>query len=180
MSRIEAGGLRADSEPYPLDDLVATVVARLGPQVGTRQLTIDIPAELPPVNVDAMFLDQALTNVVENALKYAPNGAPVRISASAIDGGRARLVVEDAGPGVPSGALSRLFDKFYRVPRAGEGSRRGTGIGLTVVRGLVEAMGGSVGARPSKLGGLAVVIDLPVAAKPAPAEPSELAADATR
>ena len=179
LSRIEAGGLRAETEPYPLDDLVSTALARLRGQVGDRAVTIDVPADLPPVDVDATFVDQALTNVIENTLKYAPPTAPVRISALLTDTGRARLVVEDGGPGVPSGALSRLFDKFYRAPRVGEGSRRGTGIGLTVVRGLVEAMGGSVSARPSSLGGLAIVIDLPLASTPSPSDKTELAAGPT-
>ena len=75
-----------------------------------------------------------------------------------------RLVVEDAGPGVPDDALPRLFEKFYRVRRRGEGARRGTGVGLAVVRGLAETMGGRIGARRSELGGLAIDIDLPLAA----------------
>lgn len=74
------------------------------------------------------------------------------------------MIIEDGGPGVPADTLPRLFEKFYRVPRKGEGSRRGTGIGLSVVRGLVEAMGGRVGARASDLGGLAIELDLPIAA----------------
>ena len=77
--------------------------------------------------------------------------------------GMVRVTIEDGGPGVPAEALPRLFEKFYRVPRKGEGSRRGTGIGLSVVRGLVDAMGGRVTARPSSLGGLAIDIDLPAA-----------------
>ena len=78
--------------------------------------------------------------------------------------GRVRVTIEDGGPGVPAESLPRLFEKFYRVPRKGEGSRRGTGIGLAVVRGLIEAMGGQVVARPSSLGGLAVDFDVPIAA----------------
>jgi signal transduction histidine kinase len=74
-----------------------------------------------------------------------------------------RLTVEDTGPGVPPDALARVFDKFYRVPGRDRGSRSGTGIGLAVVRGLVETMGGRVGARLSDLGGLALDLDLPAA-----------------
>ena len=74
-----------------------------------------------------------------------------------------RVTVEDGGPGVPRSALPHLFDKFYRVQQRGDGSRPGTGIGLAVVRGLTEAMGGSVSARRSDLGGLAIDIDLPAA-----------------
>ena len=83
-----------------------------------------------------------------------------------------RLTVEDSGPGVPEEALPRLFEKFYRPPRppaaagraaAAAGARSGTGIGLAVVRGLVEAQGGTVRARRSRLGGLAIDLDLPAA-----------------
>jgi signal transduction histidine kinase len=78
-----------------------------------------------------------------------------------------RLTVEDAGPGVPEVELPRLFERFHRVPRAREGSRRGLGIGLSVVKGLSEAMGATVEAASSTLGGLAITIVL----RAAPAEP---------
>ena len=84
----------------------------------------------------------------------------MRISACDLGGGRIRLTIEDAGPGVPADALPHLFEKFYRVPRSGEGARRGTGLGLAVVRGLVETMGGRISARPSELGGLAMDLEL--------------------
>ena len=79
---------------------------------------------------------------------------------------RVRLSVEDAGPGVADQVMGRIFDKFYRVPGVADGSRSGTGIGLAVVLGLVEAMGGRVAARRSELGGLAIDFDLPMAALP--------------
>lgn len=174
MSRIEAGGLRADIEPYPLDALVETSLRRFGSKLADRTVDIELPEDLPLVTVDATFMDQILTNVIENALKYAPPPAPIRISARGI-GDRVRLVVEDGGPGVPAESLPRLFEKFYRVARTGEGARRGTGVGLAVVRGLVETMGGEIVARPSPLGGLALIIDLPIAA-PDPAADSPLPA----
>ena len=111
-----------------------------------------------------MFIGQILSNTLDNAAKYGGPGAPIRIAAAVAPNGRVRVTVEDGGPGVPAESLPRLFEKFYRVPRRGEGSRRGTGIGLAVVRGLIEAMGGTVVARPSPLGGLAVDFDVPVAA----------------
>jgi signal transduction histidine kinase len=92
----------------------------------------------------------------------------VRISAREIPGAPyLRLTVEDAGDGVPSEGIDRLFEKFYRVPGKEHGSRAGTGVGLAVVRGLIEALGGLVGARRSVLGGLAIDLDLPTAAVPA-------------
>jgi signal transduction histidine kinase len=77
-----------------------------------------------------------------------------------------RITVEDDGPGVPDETLPRLFEKFYRVPGQSDGARRGMGIGMSIVKGLVEAMGGTVSARRGELGGLAVDILLPAAPMP--------------
>jgi two-component system, OmpR family, sensor histidine kinase KdpD len=166
LSRIEAGALRAERDVYDLEDLVGQTVDRLRWRLGDRSVVVGLM--VPPVEVDPVFLDEALTNAIENAIKYTPPGTPIRIAANQIPGEpRVRLTVEDAGPGVPEPVLSRIFDKFYRVPGVAGGSRSGTGIGLAVVRGLVEAMGGRVEARRGELGGLAIDIDLPVARVPA-------------
>jgi two-component system sensor histidine kinase KdpD len=162
LSRIEAGALRADLEPTDLDDIVRPILDRLGDRLEGRSVEIDLPGPDQAVLVDPVFLDQIVTNLLENAAKYVPVGALVRISAAR----RAESVlvtVEDSGPGVPPAALTRLFEKFYRVTGTGTRSRPGTGIGLAVVRGLTEAMGGRVHARQSDLGGLAVDVDLPIA-----------------
>jgi two-component system sensor histidine kinase KdpD len=160
LSRIEGGALHPDLELYDLGDLVDPVAERLMPMLRPAPVEIQVPDDLPAVRVDALFVDQILTNLLENAARYAPDKA-IRVSAGEADGG-VELVVEDAGPGVPQAQLTRLFDRFYRGP-ARQGSRRegGSGIGLTVVKGLAEAMGGSVEARASDLGGLAVAVKLP-------------------
>ena len=165
LSRIEAGALRPDLEALDLRDVVERAVDRLRPLLGDRPVTIDLPDELPPVRSDPVLLDTIVGNLVENAGRYAPPPAPLAISA-VTGNGLIRLVVEDGGPGVPAQSLPRLFDKFYRVDRMGGGSRRGLGIGLAVVRGLAEGMGGTVEASPSPLGGLRIVVELPVAATP--------------
>jgi two-component system sensor histidine kinase KdpD len=165
LSRIEAGALVAERDIYELDDLVAGSLDRLRRRMGDRPLEVDLGA--PPVEVDPTFLGEAVANVVENALKYTPPGTALRVSAAGLDTETVRLTIEDAGPGVPEGSLGRLFDKFYRVPGGTRGSRSGTGVGLAVVRGLVEATGGRVQARHSELGGLAIDLDLPRAPVPA-------------
>jgi two-component system sensor histidine kinase KdpD len=180
MSRIEAGGLRADSEPYPLEELVRTTLYRVRP-AARRPVEVQLAPELPLVLVDPTFMDQILTNVIENALRYAPANAAIRLTAARLsEGPFVRLVIEDAGQGVPDDALPHLFEKFYRVRRRGEGARRGTGVGLAVVKGLVETMGGRIGARRSELGGLAMDIDLPLAAPKAQTETPNETAGAVR
>jgi two-component system sensor histidine kinase KdpD len=162
LSRIEAGALRAERDVYELDDLVGQTIDRLRTRLGGRPLEISL--EAPPVLVDPVFLDEAVTNALENAIKYAPPIAVIRVSAGPVAGEpRVRLTIEDAGTGVPDEILPKIFDKFYRVPGVGGGSRSGTGIGLAVVRGLVEAMDGRVTGRRSELGGLAIDLDLPLA-----------------
>ena len=162
MSRIEAGELKANLGVFDVADLVDQAVQRFGSTKAHQPLSVEAAHDLPPVVADEVFLGQVLANALDNAAKYAGPNAPISISAHR-QGDRVRVTVEDGGPGVPKEALPRLFDKFYRVPRKGEGSRRGTGIGLSVVLGLAQAMGATVAARPSSLGGLAIDVDLSIA-----------------
>lgn len=168
MSRIEAGGLRARLEVFPLEDLVRATIARFAGQMDGRTVAISIPSDFPPVSVDEIFFDEVVTNLLENAIRHAPPSAPIQVSAVAQADGTVRLRVEDGGPGVPAAALERVFDKFYRVPTTTGRAQRGSGLGLAVVRGFVEAMGGHVTAHTSDLGGLAVDIVLQAAVDPAP------------
>lgn len=165
LSRIEAGALRAERDVYELDTLVGATLDRLRSRLADR--TLEVALDVSPVNVDPVFLDEAVTNIVENAIKYTSPDTALRIGATELDDDWVRLTVEDAGEGVPAASRARLFDKFYRVPGVPARSRAGTGIGLAVVRGLVEAMDGRVDARESALGGLAIDIDLPAAHVPA-------------
>jgi len=165
LGRIEAGELRADLDVFELDDLAGRTIDRLGPRLAGHDLRVDVGPL--PVLVDPVFLDEALTNVLDNALKFTGSGSTISIGAESLDSDWIRLVVEDDGPGVADGAFDALFERFHRRPAADGRLRPGTGIGLAVVRGLVEAMGGRVQARPSTLGGLAVEMDLPHALLPA-------------
>ncbi len=166
MSRIEAGELRPNLAVFDLADLIHDAVLRSAAAHANRPPEVVLAAGLPLVSVDEVFIGQILVNLIDNAAKYAGGDAPIRISAVAGDGtppAFVRVTVEDGGPGVPDALLARLTEKFYRVPRPGEGSRRGTGIGLSVVKGLMDAMDARVTFRRSELGGLAVDLDLPAA-----------------
>jgi len=165
LGRIEGGALHPSLELYDLADLVDPVVERVAPALAPSTVEVEMPADLPAVKVDAIFVDQIVTNLLENAGRYAA-GKQIRISAKAV-GSEVWLQVEDAGPGVAATALPHLFERFYRAPRRqGSRSEGGSGIGLAVVKGLADAMGGSAFARPSTLGGLEVVVRLPVEVEP--------------
>ena len=166
LSRVEAGGLRVEREVYDLADLLEPTLERARRRLTGHELKVALK-DVPPVEVDAVLLDQVLANLLENAAKYTPPGTLIRVGARLVpDTQLVRITVEDAGPGVPDTALPRLFEKFYQVPGRSAGSRSGTGVGMAVVRGLTEALGGRVAARRSELGGLAVDVDVPAARPP--------------
>lgn len=164
LGRIEAGALRPELDVFELDDLAGRTVDRFARRFEGHELRLEIGSQ--PVLVDPVFLDEALTNLLDNALKFAGEGATIRVSATRVGDEIVRVVVEDSGPGIPDTLTDRVFEAFYRGPSGGPGVRPGTGIGMAVVRGLVEAMAGSVRARRSDLGGLAVELDLPLAELP--------------
>jgi two-component system sensor histidine kinase KdpD len=163
LSRIEGGALRAETEALDLSEFVGRTVERA--RVAAKKIVLEMEPDLPNVLVDEVFLDQVLANVIENAVRYGGPTIEVRGRANR-DRSAVELRVEDDGPGVPDRSLDLLFDKFYQVPRAAGAARRGMGIGLTVVAGMVLAMGGRVRAARSELGGLAVVVTLPVVEVP--------------
>jgi two-component system, OmpR family, sensor histidine kinase KdpD len=166
LSKITSGGLHPDLEPHELWSVVQPVVDRLRPSLGDRRISVDVAETLPPVLADAVLLDIVITNLLDNVGAHSAPDAPVSIRANEEDG-MVRLVVEDGGPGVPVDVIGSLFERFRRGPTRGGGSRRGLGIGLSVVRGLVDAMSGQVTADRSPLGGLAVSVRL----RPAPLDP---------
>jgi two-component system sensor histidine kinase KdpD len=167
LGRIEGGALHAAREVVELEDVVDRVIGRIERRPDDPPIEVDVPGATA-VEGDPIMLEEVLLNVLDNAARHTPPGTRVRVVATDLQGEPfIRVTIDDDGPGVPPDALPRLFEKFYRVQPAGRPARRGTGIGLAVVRGLVVAMGGRVGARPGELGGLAIDIDLPVARIPA-------------
>jgi two-component system sensor histidine kinase KdpD len=167
MSRIEAGELHPSTSAFVLADLVDAAIARAGLLRSSANLTIDVPNDLAPVEVDDVLFGQVLGNILENADRHAGHDAEIVVRARS-DEEHVVLTIDDGGPGVPEVSVSRLFEKFYRVPRPSEGSRRGTGTGLAVVLGLMTAMDGSVSAGRSDLGGLRLELVIPIARVPRP------------
>jgi signal transduction histidine kinase len=120
------------------------------------------------VLVDAVLLDTAISNILDNVARHTPERTNVEAGIERAGPDRLRLTIEDDGPGVPADVLEAIFDRFRRGPTATPepSARRGMGIGLSIVRGMTEAMGGTAVATRGRLGGLAVSLDLPAAPEP--------------
>lgn len=144
LSRIESRELKLDLEPLDLAAVVERTLAQHAHRAQMKGITLahDMSGA-PGVRADRRALEHALGNLVDNALKYCPEGASVRISA-AIEDGHVRVAVADTGPGIPPEHLPRLFERFYRVDAGRSRELGGTGLGLAIVKHLVEAMGGTV------------------------------------
>ncbi|HEY9377610.1 MAG TPA: ATP-binding protein, partial [Jiangellaceae bacterium] len=154
LSRLQAGAVRPLSRPVSLDE----IVPRATEGVPRDRIRIDVPEALPLVNADPGLVERVVANVVENALRYAPPGVPVVVSASDF-GHRVELRVVDRGPGVSDEAKASMFEAFQRLGDSPAGD--GVGLGLAVARGFVEAVGGTLSAEDTPGGGLTMVISLP-------------------
>lgn len=145
MSRIEGGALKPEKEWYPIDELIHDVSGHMQLLLQGRDIRMTIPDDLPPVELDYLQMDQVLTNLLENAVRYTPAASPIELSVELVDT-QMMVSIGDYGPGVPADDVERIFDKFYRVlntRQKGTGVR-GSGLGLAVCRGLIEAHGGRI------------------------------------
>jgi two-component system, OmpR family, sensor histidine kinase KdpD len=158
ITRLEAGVRKVQPELCDVQDLVGVALERLGERLEAREIVLDLPEGLPPVPMDLPLMAQALVNLVDNALKYSPADEPITVQAEAT-ASELHLTVRDRGPGIPEGDLARVFDKFYRVQRSSEVT--GTGLGLPISKGIVEAHGGRIWAANQAGGGAALTIVLP-------------------
>lgn len=163
MSRIEEGVLKPEKDWYSVKALIQDVVGRMAPSLEGRQVQVDLPDDLLLVELDYLMIDQVLTNLLENALRYTPAASPLEIRAR-LEDEQVIIRVADRGPGIPPAHLERVFDKFYRVlhEQPSEGYPHGSGLGLAVCRGLIEAHHGRIWAEPREGGGLMVFVMLPV------------------
>jgi two-component system, OmpR family, sensor histidine kinase KdpD len=160
MSRIEGGALNPARQWEDIGDIVGGVLSRMRPQFQGRQLSVHIPPDLPLVWANAALIDQVLTNLIDNALKYTPDKTPIAISAEVRDTDL-YISVADQGPGITAEALPHIFDKFFRVIGP-ERHADGTGLGLAICKGIVEAHGGAIWAENRAAGGARFVFTLPL------------------
>ncbi len=142
MTRLESGAIEPRLSLVDLAELVGSALERAGKILAAHHVRLDIPADLPMLELDPVLFEQVLFNILDNAAKYAPAGSLVRIEARG-DARSVQLSVIDEGSGIAPDDLERIFDKFYRV-HAQDRQRAGTGLGLAICRGFIEAMGGSI------------------------------------
>jgi two-component system phosphate regulon sensor histidine kinase PhoR len=146
LSRIESRELRLQLEPIDLGEAAEHSAALLREKADKRkhQIIVRVPDDLPLALADRRGLEQVLTNLIDNAIKYCPEGA--RITARGTEShGRVEIAIEDTGPGIEERHLPRLFERFYRVDPGRSRDMGGTGLGLSIVKHVVESMGGQVG-----------------------------------
>ncbi|MGV9680937.1 ATP-binding protein [Nocardia sp. NPDC003482] len=161
-SRLAAGAVRPQLRRVYLDEVVGRTVVGLtmGSRGARRAAVARVKVEVGDVSVraDSGLLERVLANLIDNALRYTPGDTPIRVTAERT-GDRVSITVVDYGPGVPTGLEDQLFEPFQRL--GDRDNSTGVGLGLSVVRGFVEAMGGTVHAEPTPGGGLTMVLDLP-------------------
>jgi two-component system sensor histidine kinase KdpD len=167
MTRLEAGGLALKKEWQPLQEVVGSALHALDRRLRGREVVTSLPADLPLVNIDAVGIQQVLTNLLDNAVEYSPSASPIDIVAKSTE---QEVIVEvaDRGPGLPPGTEKRVFEKFFRAAR-GDG-RRGIGLGLAICRGIVEAHGGAISAANRPGGGAVFRFSLPRTGEPPPVD----------
>ncbi|MGV3621807.1 MAG: DUF4118 domain-containing protein [Archangium sp.] len=169
MTRVQAGALQVKKEWVPVDELIGSARTRLSAQLAGREVHV-ANSDVEFLQVDPVLFEQVLLNLLDNAAKYTPERSPIDLAVIRAHGG-ARVLVGDRGPGVEPQEAERLFDKFYR------GTQRaipGAGLGLAIVRGIVEAHGGRIHVEPRDGGGARFIIDLPLDGTP-PEVPEESA-----
>jgi two-component system sensor histidine kinase KdpD len=163
ISRIEAGGLPLNKVPEDLSEIVGIAVSRLTPMLAGRTLTVYIPDSLPLVPVEAVQIDRVLTNLLENAIKFSPEGSEIVLRAT-IEGDSVVIRVRNAGRPLGAEERRRIFDKFYRLD-AGDRGPRGVGLGLAICKGIVEAHDGQIWEENDD-GGVTFLIRLPLSSSP--------------
>ncbi len=159
-TRLAQGGMALQLSAVAVDEVLHSAAQRLG-QAQQSRVRFDVQAGLPAARADRALLEQTVTNLLENALKYSPADAPILLSAEE-KAGRVLIAVADSGPGIEPAERARIFDFFYRATQRDSGVV-GSGLGLAICKGFVEAMGGKITVHAGEQQrGTKFVIELPV------------------
>ena len=143
VAQVQAGGLRIRPEPVQLRRLVREAVEQAQRRTETHWFVMDLPAELPRVWADPRRIRQVLSNLLENAIKYSPDGGEIAVRCE-VDASNVMTTIADQGIGIPPEMQARIFDRFFQVDGASTRQVGGSGLGLAIVKGIVEAHHGTV------------------------------------
>lgn len=161
MSQVEAGALRIQREPVQLRRLVREAVENAQRSTSTHWFVMDLPAELPRVWADPRRVRQVLNNLLENAIKYAPNGGQITVTCE-VEDKNVLVSIADQGQGIPREFFDRIFDRFFQVDGASNRKTGGSGLGLSIARGIIEAHGGTIWAESTEGQGSVFRFTLPI------------------
>lgn len=158
ITKIESGNIHVHKQGQSLEEIIGSALNRLDPLLADRQITTEIPEDLPLVPLDDLLIEQVLVNLVENAVRYTPAAAPIDIRVVPQD---QQVVVEvsDRGAGILHQNQKRIFEKFYR---GGHQDVLGSGLGLAICQGILKAHGGTIGVRDREGGGSVFYFSLPL------------------
>jgi len=157
MSRLETGRISLKPDWHDINDLVNKVLRDLGEEMDNHVITIKVPDDMPPVWIDFGLMEQVLYNLLFNAAGHAPAGTEISITVAHSDN-RLLMEVADEGPGFPEDKIEHVFEKFFRIDDNKPG---GLGLGLSIVKGFVEAHRGTISAENMEAGGARFKIVIP-------------------
>ncbi len=163
MARLDSGVVELNKQWHPLEEIVGTVLTRLHKQLADRPVKVKLPEGIPMVFVDAVMIEQVLINLLENAVRYTPQGSELDITAE-MSTNAVEIAVADRGAGIPKGREEHLFEKFYQARH--EAAQSGVGLGLAICRAIVEAHGGRINAQNRIDGGAVFTFVLPIEQAP--------------
>jgi two-component system sensor histidine kinase KdpD len=171
-TRLEAGGVEPRREWTTVEEIVGAGLSRLRDALAARPARVQIPTDLPLIRVDNSMVPQVVHNLVDNALRYTPDGTPIEVTAWATDT-QVVVKVADEGPGLTDEETSRVFERFFRGRAARTSANRsGVGLGLTICEGIIKAHGGRIWAERNKPRGVSFYFSLPIE-RPQPQVPTE-------
>jgi two-component system sensor histidine kinase KdpD len=175
VARLRAGALEPAKVASPIDELMESVLQRLRPLLEDRSVEIRVGEDVPEVPMDVVQIDQVLTNLIENAIKFTPAGSPISLSAIGSQE-VVRVTVADRGPSIPKGDRVRIFEPFER----GGAAASGTGLGLAISSAIVMAHGGRMWVSDNPQGGAAFTFELPCRSDATPREVTDARAGSGR